>query len=157
MVKTFLSTTLSYDNIKDIVFTPFQTEEIETKYTVESLIVINLYILFKHQVNMSQIINILVLINRYFIEQLKIHTPIEDFDPENVVKQAPKTIGEFAWYFIKLISVNYHSLFVSSKPENHRLVFTIMKTLIKNYKYIPKSLLFLDEIFGLINNMIENG
>ena len=151
-----ISTLLSYTNIKEIIFTPFQTEDIENKHTVQSLLVINLYILLKHQTNPEHIHNVLVLINRFFIEQLKINQCNETFTLENIKSQAPRTVGEFAWYFIKLVQYYHNILFVSSKPEIHRMIFTIMKTLITQYKYIPDGKKFLDEMFIVLNELITN-
>ena len=150
-----ISTLLSYTNIKEIVFSPFQTEEIENKHTIQSLLVINLYILLKHQINPTHIEKVLILINRYFIEQLRINQCEQIFSIENVKTQPPKTVGEFAWYFIKLVQYNHNTLIVSSKPEVHRMIFTIFKTLIKHYKYIPDGVKFLDEIFTVIHELME--
>ncbi|BFU23344.1 hypothetical protein EHI8A_086580 [Entamoeba histolytica HM-1:IMSS-B] len=138
-----------------IHFIPKQSPEFEEKYSIQSLIVLNLYLLLKHEVDASRIASILTLINRYFIQELPFNKPQEDFNMSTLNQVPPKTVGGLAWYFVKLIEINHSTLFVTSKPEIHRLIFTILKNLIKYHSSIPKSDEFINSLFDILNELFN--
>jgi len=60
-----------------------------------------------------------------------------------IKKNAPKTVGELVWYFVKLVEVN--EKIMMSSPTVYKKVFDIMKIIIQRRQYIPNEKKLMEE------------
>ncbi|ELP86863.1 hypothetical protein EIN_044110 [Entamoeba invadens IP1] len=152
-----ISSCASYTPEAVVKFIPEQTEEVEKKYTTQYLVMLNLYLILKHQTDAVNVYEVLTVLHRFFIEHLQHNsTPANDFTPDIVNTRAPQTPGELAWYFVKVINYNQGILLNSNTlPQNRRAIFDVVKLLIQYSKYIPNTKEFLAEVFTILSEFFD--